>query len=282
MTDIATAPVEPEAGTTAPATEQPRDEFGRFVSPQPAEATSPSADPAAEPAATAEGGDTPRQEETDKTDPRRERSRQRWQEMKSQVREAQAQARYWREKAERNLQEANKWLDPNQFASDAEYQAALSAQAMRRVTAQDHAETAQAIQQQAIHASQAALDVQVQSLKDRIPDIDVIYAQPERGGPTITDAMAAVISESENGALLAYHLAKNPDKARSISRLSPIAAARELGMIEATLSTKPMKRISQAPQPVPRVSGGAGNPGVDLSSLSMADYIKARESGAGR
>ena len=65
MTEIATAPVEPEAGTTAPATEHPRDEFGRFVSPQPAETTSPSADPAAEPAATAEGGDTPRQEETD-------------------------------------------------------------------------------------------------------------------------------------------------------------------------------------------------------------------------
>lgn len=282
MTDIATAPVQTEAGTPDTAQDRLRDNLGRFAPAKTGETASPGDESAATAAPAAEDADTSRLEETEKTDPRRERSRQRWQEMKSRVREAESTARYWREKAEQQMQEASKPIDPNQFGSDAEYQAALSAQAMRRVTAQDHAATAEAVAQQAQYAARAALDVQVQALRSHIPDIDVIYREPEHGGPQITQAMAMAINESENGALVAYHLARDSKRAESISRMSPIAAARALGMLEAELNAKPQRRISQAPQPVQTVSGGTGNPGVDLSSLSMSDYIKAREAGAGR
>lgn len=271
MTDMTTAPAaEQDAGAVV---SQPRDELGRFV---PAQNEGAEASEAVEQAAPAvEGEASPTPDAEDKPDPRRERSRQRWQDMKAKVKEAQSQAAHWKAVAEKRWAEANSPVDPNAYQTDAEYQAALSAQAMRKVTAQDHYEQAQTMAHQAEYAARQAVAVQAEALKDSIPDIRVIFSQPEQGGPMMTPEMFQVIQESDNAALIAYHLAKNPDQAYSICRMSPLAAARELGKLESKLKP-PVRRISKAPAPVQTVSGGSGQAGVNPETLSFADYEKWR------
>lgn len=277
MTDTTSAPaVLPVAGTpTESVPTPPRDDLGRFTSVDPVEPSGTVTPPIE--GASADGPTDPTQASEVKPDGRRERNRQRWQEMKARVRESESQAQYWQSMAQKRMQEAAQPVDPAQFQTDAEYQGAIAAQAMRRVSAQDHMSQAEASRQRAEADDRRALDVQAEDLRDQIKDIDLIYRNPSEGGPVITPAMAAAIHESESGALLAYHLAKNPTKALTIANMQPLAAARAIGKLEAELSSRPMKRISQAPAPVQTVSGGVGSPGVDLSTLSMADYIKARQ-----
>lgn len=65
------------------------------------------------------------------------------------------------------------------------------------------------------------------------PDFDeLVYAE----GVEFTDAVAEVLADSELGPQLAYHLAQNPDDLSRISRLSPAAAGREIGKLEARLA----------------------------------------------
>jgi hypothetical protein len=103
----------------------------------------------------------------------------------------------------------------------------------------------------------------------------------------ITPAMSEVIAESDEGPALAYYLGKNLPIAESIARLSPLAAARELGRIEAKLlaeraaAKKP--QVSKAPPPPPKIEGaGDGSTKVspdspDSDKLSTSEWMKARE-----
>jgi hypothetical protein len=105
----------------------------------------------------------------------------------------------------------------------------------------------------------------------------------------VSQAMAEVIAESEEGPAVAYYLANNLPMAEQIARLPPLAAARELGRIEAKLAAEreaakaAEKRVSQAPQPPPKVEGAADGAGpVDPSTpesdkLSDAEWARRRE-----
>lgn len=97
----------------------------------------------------------------------------------------------------------------------------------------------------------------VAEAKEALPDFEKFaYSAP------ISDEVAAIVADSEKGPEIAYFLGKNPDEAKRISRLSPIAAARELGRLEAELTPKP-KKISNAPPPVETVGSarsGSDNP----------------------
>lgn len=82
----------------------------------------------------------------------------------------------------------------------------------------------------------------------------------------ITPAMAEVIVESEVGDEIAYYLGQHEEEAARIADLSPLAAARELGKIEARLTKQETKAegeekeappISKAPAPITPVSKSA-------------------------
>jgi hypothetical protein len=88
----------------------------------------------------------------------------------------------------------------------------------------------------------------------------------------------AVIAGSEHGPAVADHLASHLDVADRVSRMSPVAAAAELGRIEARLSTPKPKPVTQAPAPVPTLSGSSVV-SKDLASLSYEDYKRARSGG---
>lgn len=98
----------------------------------------------------------------------------------------------------------------------------------------------------------------------------------------ISPAMVELIADSEDGPRLAYHLAENRELARQIAALPPLAAAREIGRIEALLKQPvPKPVVSQAPPPPPKVEESNEGPRpvstTDPRSDSMSDeeWVKA-------
>lgn len=100
----------------------------------------------------------------------------------------------------------------------------------------------------------------------------------------ITKEMAEAIIESDDAPAIAYYLGQNLEEASAIAQMSPIAAARAIGRIEAKLSAKPSvpapitpaKTVTRAPEPVTTLSG---SPAVTQSydDMSMAEYDAARK-----
>jgi hypothetical protein len=135
-----------------------------------------------------------------------------------------------------------------------------------------------ALEAKAIDAGARILNAQVEELRQHIPDIDTIFLPSEQGGPMISQVMAEAISRSENGALVAYHLKKNPSEAARIAQLDPVSALMAIGQLSAGVSApkNQMKRISQAPAPVQTVSGGTASPSLNLETASFKDYEQAR------
>lgn len=121
----------------------------------------------------------------------------------------------------------------------------------------------------------AAFYAKVEAARERIPDID--KSLQAFGQLPLSEYAADIISESDRAVEIANYLGRNPAVAQRLVNLPPHFQGAEIGRLESMLAAQPTKRISQAPAPVNTVSGGVGSPGVDLGSLSMADYIKARE-----
>lgn len=71
----------------------------------------------------------------------------------------------------------------------------------------------------------------------------------------LTKDMVDIAAESDDGPALLYYLAKNPDVSDTIARLSPLAAAREMGRIEATKLNVEPKKTTDAPKPPPKIDG---------------------------
>lgn len=100
----------------------------------------------------------------------------------------------------------------------------------------------------------------------------------------ITKDMAEAIIESDDAPAIAYYLGQNLEEASAIAAMTPIAAARAIGRIEAKLSAKtaapapttPTKTVTRAPEPVTTLSG---SPAVTKSydEMSMEEYDATRK-----
>lgn len=95
----------------------------------------------------------------------------------------------------------------------------------------------------------------------------------------ITRPMAEAIQESELGPELAYHLGKNPQEADRIARLSPLSQAKELGKLEAKLSTTVTPpKLSSAPAPISPIRTPSGTPSfVDTTDPKSAEKMSTTE-----
>jgi hypothetical protein len=82
--------------------------------------------------------------------------------------------------------------------------------------------------------------------------------------------VAEAVIDSPHGPHVVYHLAKNPALVHEIARLSPFAAAREIGRIE-QMFMRPQSQQTNAPAP-PRSVGGNASVTKDPSAMSMAEY----------
>ena len=106
-----------------------------------------------------------------------------------------------------------------------------------------------------------------------------IYEVVDTVGKMVSPVVADLVVQSEQGIDLVRYFNNNPKEALRISQLHPIMAAKELGAIEAKLSTapkpEPPKKVSQAPQPIKTVTP-AGSAVVDEDNLSMEEYYRRR------
>lgn len=75
----------------------------------------------------------------------------------------------------------------------------------------------------------------VDDYRAKRPDYDEVVTNNQ--DLPISDIMAQAIMESEAGPDIAYHLGQNPHEAFRISQMSPVAAAKEIGRLEAKVTS---------------------------------------------
>jgi hypothetical protein len=93
----------------------------------------------------------------------------------------------------------------------------------------------------------------------------------------IRDDVRDLLLESNKGPLIVYHLAKHPEKVAALNRMSPTAAAREVGSLEARIRGPQPKTRSKAPppKPAPRGSGGGSSLGRRSPDAMSNDEYRA-------
>lgn len=108
-------------------------------------------------------------------------------------------------------------------------------------------------QHQKLVEKQSALRKMTEAAEKKYPDFyDKVFNQPNL---PITPIIGEAIIESDVGQDVAYYLGTHPAEAERLSKLSPTAALREFGKIEASLS----KQQSSAPQPINPLNGKKGS-----------------------
>ena len=113
-----------------------------------------------------------------------------------------------------------------------------------------------------------------EAARDKYDDFEQVAYNPKL---PITNVMAETIQSSDIGPELAYYLGTNPKDAERISRMTPLAQAKEIGKIEAKLSDNPpVKKTTSAPAPIsPVTARSSGSPVFDTtdprSTKTMTD-----------
>lgn len=175
--------------------------------------------------------------------------------------------------------------DPNdsKFKTYEDYIKALGAWSSRQELKQSKARESQQKQAEQKQARETSWGEKLQKAQEAHEDWDEVFDGLDI---PISEAIEEAIQESEHGTELLYRLGKNPDQAKRIAALSPIAAARELGKIEAqivaeqkakTPETKTKKSSEPPPEPITPVTGTKGMSSILLDDKAdFADWEKAR------
>lgn len=205
--------------------------------------------PAAEPGPATEAATTPAPatEDAATTSPAKPRLSpiERMELMSARLRATAEQARYWREQAERAAKPPEKPSEPpaapaqpkrDQFENPDDYDAALVQWATDTALHKQRAENEAAERQRREAEAKTAAERRQQEEIGRIhqdwaskrsafladhPDYaDIAEADPDDGGPVITQSMAAAIMIAENGPEIAYWLGQNTDEAERIAKMT--------------------------------------------------------------
>ena len=176
---------------------------------------------------------------------------------------------------------------PSQFSDAFEYAKALAEYSTEKALAERDRQIAQAREQEAQQKIIQSWAQKVQEAKAEMPDFDDMVASSD---VVVNNAVRDAILESDVGPKILYHLAENNDLAKKIAGLSPNAALREIGKLEAKFEAKPeAEKIapvvrSKAPTPIQPIRGGQGKPDVPISANgefhgSYQAWKAARKSG---
>lgn len=184
---------------------------------------------------------------------------------------------------------------PEDFKTVGEYTDALVEWKFnQRLKAQDESDTRKQ-QQKAVETVQQQFAERVAATAKDIPD----YAEVvETADWEVPHHMQAYIVDSENGARLGYHFAKNRDEFDRIAKLSPIRALAELGKLEDRLFGKKAEapapkaapaadtQVSRAPAPIQPLEGKSTTVTKDPSQMTFqelrAHRMAERASGKSR
>jgi hypothetical protein len=109
--------------------------------------------------------------------------------------------------------------------------------------------------------------------REKFEDYDEVMADP---GVKFSEAVSISLLDSEVGPQLAYYLKSNPEEARKLAGLSPVAAARAVGKLELKLSNAPApKPTTSAPPPPKPVTASAPTDGLS-DRLPVEEWIRRR------
>lgn len=204
---------------------------------------------------------------------------------------AQREAEYWRQQA---LKAAEQKPEPTQADAptgeptreqfdydDAQYMKAW----YKWQREQERVEESKQKQQEAAQEKWRKFAEKEQAFAAEHPD----YEQVAKYQAPITQPMAEAILEADDAPAIAYYLGQNLEEASAIAAMSPIAAARAIGRIEAKLSAKtavpapttPTKTVTRAPEPVTTLSGSpAVTRSYDEMSMDEYDAVRRKERAA--
>ena len=190
---------------------------------------------------------------------------------------AREQRKWEREQAQRVAETQTLRAAPvqsvDQFESTEAYADALAYQKAEQLIAQREAAKQQSQVLESYHEKE-------EEARSKYEDFEQVAYNPKL---PITNVMAEAIQSSDIGPELAYHLGTNPKEADRISKLSPLAQAKEIGRIEAKLAADPpVKRTSSAPAPISPVSArSTGSSAYDttdprsIKTMTDSQWIEA-------
>lgn len=254
----------------------------------------PAASPAASPAAPAEEPkapaapaevEAPAKEKVEGEEQHRSRAYRRLDRWRTRAIEAEARLKAWQETqgkpAERLQPEPGSDAPKReQFDSyeefiraDAKFYAARAAdESARKVLDESKKKDEQQRTQGEHERVSKEWNARVEKARDALEDFDEVCAESEA---VVTEPMSKAILESDQGALIAYHLAKNPAEAERISKLSPSKQAAEIVALEAKVA-KPVKQPSSAPAPINPV-GQKSEVEKDPAKMTDAEFAAMRK-----
>lgn len=183
---------------------------------------------------------------------------------------ARQEAEYWKSQVVQKPQEQPQVQtgrpQVEQFTSYEDYLEALSDYKVNEKLAVVQQEQTAAQQRQRLLEQQRIVHEKGDSIADDF--VEVVY-NPEL---LISQEVAELAFDSEKGAEILYYLGKNPSESERISRLSPVAAAREIGRLEASLSMPSPKLTTSAPPPIKSISGGGEPPQKDQEKMTPDEW----------
>lgn len=166
--------------------------------------------------------------------------------------------------------------DINKFESYQEYEAAKDKYLIDTTTYNVHQNIRLEAQQRMMQKIDDTFNERLKKAAETEPE--VLDFKQDTTLPVST-AMAIAIKESEKGPEIILYLGRNRDESARIANLSPFAAAKEIGRIEAGFlkppAPTPPKVISQAPEPITTVTN-KGMAIVDEEKLPMDDWVARR------
>lgn len=161
--------------------------------------------------------------------------------------------------------------DPNAFNTQAEYLEARDAWLLKTFEANLEAKAAKTKAETEKQTKAQTWSEKVEAAKSRYADlVEVLNV------PFATPVMQEALIDADNGVDVAYYLAKNLNEAKKIAAMGPIAAAREIGKIEARLAPPPAPKAaarttSAPPPPTPVSARGTAN--IDPAKMSDAEWL---------
>ncbi len=135
-------------------------------------------------------------------------------------------------------------------------------------------------EERAAAAHHKAVDSWNQRLAEATAEMPDFTEVIESSDVPMSDFMRDAIVESDLGPKVAYWLANNPEEAKKIASMSPLATVRAIGRIEERLESqaKAPKKPTAAPAPLKSV-GGKASVQKDPGQMSDSEYAEWRKKG---
>lgn len=183
-------------------------------------------------------------------------------------------------RAEKAAPDTSKPLNPDDFDTHEDYEAAVLARAEAKKAPKSEETAGQkldAADEAFLAASGADFTKAQADVREAVDAYDPdLWERVAKADVRISASLVVSLSETEKAAELLEAITADPDLGEKLSKMTPFQQARELAKMEAGLGKPPEKRTTNAPDPVEPVRTG-GRPGPrELADLSQREYEERR------